>query len=167
MRSKDLMPVFYAFDRPGTGASYRYQEDMGPHRVGRRFTPYKCFRRRGKPWRRGNSFAPSILISPGIHKNSHTFRCGYFYGGGGGSRTLVEAFSSLFLYYLQSIVPQRKARFCLLFLFISFPTKNRAIYPAISTKYLPNCICRAFVVKLHQDNGYIRIHRFSVGIQRY
>ena len=39
---------------------------------------------------RGNSFAPSILISHGIHKNNHTEGCGYFGNGGGGSRTPVR-----------------------------------------------------------------------------
>lgn len=62
----------------------------GPAQRGGAFAPYKCFCRRRKPWRRGNSFAPSILISHGIYKNSHTLRCGYFYGGGGGSRTPVR-----------------------------------------------------------------------------
>ena len=30
---------------------------------------------------RGNSFAPSIWKIPVFHKNNHTVRCGYFYGG--------------------------------------------------------------------------------------
>ena len=42
-----------------------------------------------KPWRRGNSLAPSISGSHGIHKNDHTFRCGHFYGAGEGNRTPV------------------------------------------------------------------------------
>ena len=34
---------------------------------GRRFAPYKRFRRRRKPWRRANSLRPSILNHPGPH----------------------------------------------------------------------------------------------------
>ena len=52
----------------------------GPTQWGGAFAPYERFCRRRKPRRRGNSFAPIILISRGIHKNSHTFWCGYFYG---------------------------------------------------------------------------------------
>ena len=64
----------------GTGNSIDAKKMWGPARRGGAFAPYKRFRQRRKPWRRGNSFALSTFISHGIHKNSHTFRCGYFYG---------------------------------------------------------------------------------------
>ena len=35
--------------------------------MGRRFAPYKRFRRRRKPWRRANSLRPSILKHTGPH----------------------------------------------------------------------------------------------------
>lgn len=58
-----------------------------PHGRGGRFCAVQAvFRQRRKPWHRGTSFALSTFISHGAsHKNSHTFRCGYFYGGDGGS----------------------------------------------------------------------------------
>ena len=36
-----------------------------PTQWGGAYAPYKCFRPGRKPWRRGNSFAPSILITKG------------------------------------------------------------------------------------------------------
>ena len=36
----------------------------------------------------GQFICPEHFNSPGIHKNSHTFRCGYFYGGPERDRTV-------------------------------------------------------------------------------
>ena len=46
--------------RDGTSKQYRYQENVGPRTAGRRFCAVRAFCQRPKPWRRGNSFAPSI-----------------------------------------------------------------------------------------------------------
>ena len=52
-----------------TRKQYRCQENVGPRTAGRRFCAVQAFWACGpKPWRRGNSFAPSILIAHSIHK---------------------------------------------------------------------------------------------------
>ena len=70
------------------------------HLAGGAFAPYKRFRPRRKPWRRVNSLRPSILISQGIQKNNHTFRCGCFFGASDEARTRYLHLGKVALYQM-------------------------------------------------------------------
>ena len=65
-----------------TKSPYWYRDDTKSYFCSGKAAPWTAY-----PLR---ALRPSILISHGIHKNNHTYRCGYFYGGGGGSRTPVR-----------------------------------------------------------------------------
>jgi hypothetical protein len=64
------------------------------------FAPYKRFRPRRKPWRSADSLRPSILISQGIQKNNHTFRCGCFFGASDEARTRYLHLGKVALYQM-------------------------------------------------------------------
>ena len=63
-------------------------EDTGPHKVGRRFCAVQAFWPEAKPWRRRNSFPPSIVItggwsrpqSGGTQKERHALRRVFLFG---------------------------------------------------------------------------------------
>ena len=81
------------FTRPSAHAPYR-----PPGR--RRVCAVQAFSPRRKPWRRADSLRPSILISQGIQKNNHTFRCGCFFGASDEARTRYLHLGKVALYQM-------------------------------------------------------------------